>query len=453
MPALPPTPRLPEIATVQDDCYLGVHARFVKQPTGVAGVLWKLQLDFDRWQVGVHVFAVFGRWDEPDKIDISRFPVRVVDIQPPEAMKSPTMGGAEAYRRPPGKVEFVLQETPVTSVIISLYGGGRELGALYCARPEDPPPPPPKPVPQAPPPSTPPWWPVIHQHINDKDAVIAGATILHEEEDVKDKKKGLERVATWIVAAGVFALAMVAGGFRFLLRFWKRMKLQMQGRKVQRKLNHIRVRNEAEEAAESLGLRVKLLFEDDFGAGLAVYMDVSSVESVAELQDLALQTYEGAGMETSRSDVITLHYKAANGRMKPLTERCSMHDVAAGGVVRLTRTTKARQKRTNAYAKLTANMEPETAAHDGDDDSDTFSDIMENKQSGGGTIALASPYPPGPVLPGVSNTDDKKKKKKKSRGADKKRSPADGENDDSDDDIAESLSCGVSRAKATSMAL
>ena len=47
---------------------------------------------------------------------------------------------------------------------------------------------------QAPPPSTPPWWPVIHQHINDKDAVIAGATILHEEEDVKDKKKGLERL-------------------------------------------------------------------------------------------------------------------------------------------------------------------------------------------------------------------------------------------------------------------
>ena len=66
------------------------------------------------------------------------------------------------------------------------------------------------------------------------------------------------------------------------------MKLQMQGRKVRRKLNHIRVRNEAEEAAESLGLRVQLLFEDDFGAGLAVYMDVSSVESV-ELQDLALK--------------------------------------------------------------------------------------------------------------------------------------------------------------------
>ena len=67
-----------------------------------------------------------------------------------------------------------------------------------------------------------------------------------------------------------------------------------------------------------------------------------------------------------------------------------MHDVAISSVVRLTRTTKARQKQTNAYAKLTANMEPETAAHDGDDDGDTFSDIMENKQSGGGTIALAS---------------------------------------------------------------
>lgn len=387
---------------MQDDCYLGVHARFVKQPTGVAGVLWKLQLDFDRWQVGVHVFAVFSRWDDPDKIDISRFPVRVVDTQPREAMKSPTMGGAEAYHRPPGKVEFILQETPVTSVIISMYGGGRNLGALYCARPEDPPPPPPKPMPAVPPPSAPPWWPEIHKHVNDMDAVITGAVVLHEDENEASTTKGLERIASMIVAGGVFALAMVAGGAAFVMRFCKKMRVRVAGRKVQRRL--IRVQNEAAEAAE-LGLRIKLLFEDDDGVGLAVFMEVSAVESIKELQDLVLQTYAGAGMHTSRSDVLTLYYREGGGRMVPLTEDSSVHDVASGGVVQLARTSRARQKRTETYAQLTANLEPDTAALDEDDDGDTFSDIMESRASCAcGTVAISSAAPSGPILPTSSSS-------------------------------------------------
>jgi hypothetical protein len=239
----------------------------------------------------------------------------------------------------------------------------------------------------------------VHKHVNDKDAVIAGAVVLHEDEDEVSTTKGLERIASMIVAGGVFALAMVAGGAAFVMRFCRRMRIRVAGRKVQRRL--IRVHTEAAEAeAAELGLRIKLLFEDDDGAGLAVFMEISTVDSIRELQDLVLRTYAGAGMQTTRSDVLTLYYREDGGRMVPLTEDSSVHDVAAGGVIQLARTSKAREKRSATYAQLTASLEPDTAAGDEEDDDDTFSDIMESRECCAcGTVAVSSPAASGPVLP------------------------------------------------------
>ena len=434
MPTLPPFPRLPEIMTVQDDCYLGVHARFVVPPNGVAGVLWKLQLTFDRWEVGVHVFAVFSRWDDRGHIDISRFPARVVDFNPPEAMRSPTMGGGEAYKRPPGKVEFVLRETPVTTVVISMYGGARDLGALYCARPEDPPPPPPKPRPTAPPPLAPPDYPRIHQHVEDVDAVITGAVKLHDDAEIGSKTNYLTQLATAIVAFVVFALAMVAGGFAFLVGFCKRMKYRMQGRKVRKKIT------EMEEMGTISSMRIKLLFEDDEGGDVAAFMELSEVETVSELHDLVVETYESAGVQTYRNDVLTLTFRDHKGRMVPLTEESEVMDIAAGGMVRLTRSSKAKQKqlRSRTYARISCNFEPETAAADvpeyGDDD-DAFEVIMQSRERGRGTLALTSPAASGPVLPGAGGgAPPAARATKPRRSAPSARQSVSDDMDDSDDD-------------------
>ena len=53
-----------------------------------------------------------GSFDE-HHIDISRFPVRLVEVVPHEAMRSPTVGsGPGLFKRPAGKIELVLQATP-----------------------------------------------------------------------------------------------------------------------------------------------------------------------------------------------------------------------------------------------------------------------------------------------------------------------------------------------------
>ena len=395
LPLLPPLPHAPEIALVRDDCFLGAHARFLVPPTGIAGVLWKVELEFDTWMVGAHVFLVFSRWDDGEHIDLSRFPVRLVDVDPKEAVTSPTADAAAAYKRPPGKLELVLEETPVTSVTLSLYGGARLLGALYCARPEGPPPSLPVHKPSRPPPLPPPDSPVNALHVKDEEAVIAGATYIDIGTGAKDKKKGLERIASLVVALVLFGLAMMAGGCAFLMRFVRILRWRLKGRKVHKRI--IRAQQHQTDGG-ARGRRVKLLFEDEDGVEVAAYLDMDAVDGIAELHDHVLQTYESAGAQTYFSDVLALYYRDGGGRMELMTADTRIEDVAAGGLLRLTRDSKARRRRSQ-YARVSGNaldaeeryaQRPAGTAIDDDDDEDTFSLIMDEKERGHGTITLHS---------------------------------------------------------------
>lgn len=381
-------PNLPEIKTATEDCYLGVHSRWVKHPTGIAGQLWKLQLDFDDWVVGTHVYAVFTKWDDTKHIDLARFPVRIVDYTPKEAMRSPTGDTASAYRRPPGKVELILQETPVRSVILSLYGGARALGALYCARPQDPPPPPPKPMPQGPSPAPPPSPPATSKHVSDAEAVISGSNMLWEPQDKDQKMKGLERVASLVVAVTLFLLAMIAGGAAALVKACKRLRVHLAGRKVAKRLRA------AGSERRGLGRRVKLVFDDDDAVEVALYLDLTEVEDITDLQDLVVHTYESAGVQTHHSDVLALHYADPDdpGQLVPLTAKSSFDDVVAGGLLRLTRDSKSRRaaRATRAYTKVTAQdldseygmLKHGPQENMDDDDDDAFTDILEYREKG-----------------------------------------------------------------------
>ena len=412
-PSPPPMPLAPELALVGDDCYLGVHARWVLEPTGVAGMPWRLQLEFDRWGVGVHVFLVFSRWDDPGHIDISRFPVRLVEVVPHEAMRSPTVGsGPGLFKRPAGKIELVLQETPVNSVVLSLYGGARGIAALYCARPEDPPPPPPKPAPRLPPPAPPPALPKTSHHVDERDAIIAGAADFEGAHEVK--KKTHERVTSLIVLGSVVALGLLVGGAVCIVRSWRRLRARLTQRKVRRR---VRAQNDSGLAIvprgeRELEHRVKLLFEDEDGVEVAAHLDLRDVDSIAELHEQVVQTYESAGVRTDFSDVLALHYKDAAGRMVPVTADTSLADVAAAGVLRLTRNSKeARRIKTTrqplslregaaAYERIA------NARGDADEEADAFSAIMESREAGAaGTVAI---YNDGqvtstarPLLPGA----------------------------------------------------
>lgn len=387
---------------MQDDCFLGVHARFTVEPTGIAGVLWKLQLDVDRWTVGVHVFVIFSKWDDRDHIELSRFPVRLVDVVPSEAMSSPTAEHGDAlFKRSPGKIELVLRETPVTTVLLSLYGGARGIAALYCARPEDPPPPPPPPAPRLPIPMPPPGRPDTHHHVDDRDAVIAGAADFASTEREKSANNNHVRVTSLIVL-GVVAVAtlvaVIAGG---AVRRWRRLRQTWLAKRQARR--RMRVQDEASGALDlvptSGDRRVKLLFEDEDGVEVAAHVDLQDVDSVAELHEQVVQTYESAGVHTRFGDVLALHYRDATGKTVPVTADVSLADVVAAGVLRLSRDSKARRTR-RTYARIAPPVEPDVAARcarlmaddadDDDDDADTFASIMQSREVGPGTIALRS---------------------------------------------------------------
>lgn len=399
-PSPPPIPLAPELALVKDDCPLGAHARFTIAPTGVAGMLWKLQLDFDSWTVGMHVFLIFSKWDDRDHIDLSRFPVRLVEVNPPEALRSPTVqSGAGLFKRPPGKIELVLQQTPVRSVTLSLYGGGHGLGALYCSPPEDPPPPPPQPTPQHPPPLAPPASPQIHEHVDEQHAVIAGAAILGSQEKVVETWSA--RKTSLVVFGVVAAVTLLVAGLVVAVRTWRSMRQRTLAASRVRK--RLRAQNEltaiVPRNARENGRRVKLAFEDDDGVDVAVDIDIHGLQSVAELHEHALEVHESAGVRTSHGDVLALHYKDASGRFVPVTADMSLEEVTTFGSLQLTDGDKARRGRRGGFARIAAAAPAERnghgsscrhlmAADDDDEEGDAFSMIMESREVGSGTLTV-----------------------------------------------------------------
>ena len=411
-PSPPPMPLAPELALVGDDCYLGVHARWVLEPTGVAGMPWRLQLEFDRWGVGVHVFLVFSRWDDPGHIDISRFPVRLVEVVPHEAMRSqPSEAAPASLSGPRARLSSCCRRRPST----------RSSSASTAAR-------------AASPPCTArprtrrrrrrsprrgcrrqrrrPALPKTSHHVDERDAIIAGAADFEGAHEVK--KKTHERVTSLIVLGSVVALGLLVGGAVCIVRSWRRLRARLTQRKVRRR---VRAQNDSGLAIvprgeRELEHRVKLLFEDEDGVEVAAHLDLRDVDSIAELHEQVVQTYESAGVRTDFSDVLALHYKDAAGRMVPVTADTSLADVAAAGVLRLTRNSKeARRIKTTrqplslregaaAYERIA------NARGDADEEADAFSAIMESREAGAaGTVAI---YNDGqvtstarPLLPGA----------------------------------------------------
>ena len=391
-PQPPPSPLAPELTTVvHDDCLLGVHARFTIEPTGVAGMLWKLQLDFDYWKVGMHVFIVFSRWDDKDHIELTRFPVRLVDVDPVDAATSPTaMSGAALFKRPSGKVELVLQDTPVRRMVLSMYGGARSVSALYCARPEDPPPPPPLPSPREPPPLQPPAAPIIRHHVEDNDAVISGASDFAVA--TKATQKATARERTLVVLMIVAVISVLGTIFAFVSRWWRNRRGQLSKRSLRRRAcTQSELTAIVPRASRGSEGRVKLAFEDEDGVEVAVDLDLQGVEDTVELHDLVVQTYESAGLHTSYSDVLALYFKGTAGKLMPVTDDTLLSTILAAGTLRLTRDSKARRPITRKYGPSTR-TEPDVGAAgrrrvmadiDDDDDADALSAIMAQREVAG----------------------------------------------------------------------
>ena len=407
-PMHPPRPLMPELTTVTDDCYLGVHARYVVEPSGVAGQLWKLQLDFDSWQVGVHVFAIFTKWDdEQHHISLSRFPARIVRIQPPEAMRSPAAGApADAYRRPPGKVELILQATPVRSVILHMYGGARGLGAIYCSKPERIPSPPPPRLPER-------RWPPVaptaqvsqsSTHVNDHDAAIAGATVLSSASDSGPKSSGLVRLASAVVAVSLFAMAMLAGGARFLMRAVSSLRFRLRTlRWAKRIVRGERVarspcsRHSDASRPARVASRLKLIFDDQSGEEVATFVDLEDVGSIEELQALALQVYESAACVTDATDDedaggFELHYRDRAGRLHRVSDDTLLKEVQVNAeLLRLKRLKGPQSRRTTGgYAIVACHAAPPSDVYEPNAaalrranvshyDADSFSTLLSRK--------------------------------------------------------------------------
>ena len=372
-PLRPPRPLTPELTTVTDDCYLGVHARFVVSPTGVAGQLWKLQLDFDTWQVGVHVFAIFTGWDDgtwdQQHIAIKRFPARIIRIQPVEAMRSPGLGSlAEAYRRPAGKIELILQATPVRSVTLHMYGGARQLSAIYCSRPESSPAPPPPLLPQLR--SWSPSPPMLQQdalHVNDHDAAIAGAEDLTSKyvDEQQNTHKGLERIASAIVAVTLFALAMLAGGARMIARAIMMLRSRFRASRPAKKVSvrqfqpdERAIAAQPSEGASSVASRVKLVFEGSLGEEVATFVDLDVLDSMDELQTLVLQVYESATADADEAYGYTLHCITRSGQPVLLTAESSLDTVRLEAQsLRLTvRKKRSSRRAAGGYAMLSCGL-------------------------------------------------------------------------------------------------
>ena len=70
-----------------------------------------------------------------------------------------------------------------------------------------------------------------------------------------------------------------------------------------------------------------------------------------------MQTYESAGVTTYFTDVLALHYKDRRGKQVPLTLDSSLDEVAASGVLRLTRETKAARRTRSNYSRITNSFE------------------------------------------------------------------------------------------------
>lgn len=336
-------PMPPGLATVAEDCYLGVHARFVRAPSGEAGQMWKVQLWFDSWQVGVHVYCIFTHWEnDREHITLSRFPARIVSMDPRDAMTSPAIGIAGAYDRPPGKVELILQATPVRLVTLSMYGGARDLGAVYCSKPEVPlPPPPPRPTALAawgrlPPPQPMQMLRIVdHEHDDeeDNDAAIAGASAFESQIEVV-KEKVEVRSASGIVALIVAAIALIIGAVIFVVRCITNVQARFRAYQNARRTAKVLGRG----AAKAARKRVKLFFDDAFGVEVATPMDVADVRSIEQLRALAIRISEDAGGRAEEDDEgLTLHYKEPSGKLRPVTARANLDVVLSSAVLRLSR--------------------------------------------------------------------------------------------------------------------
>ena len=459
-PYPPPSPLAPDLTLVRDDCSLGVRARFTLPPTGIAGVLWKLQLEFDRWTVGMHVIIVFSKWDDREHIEMSRFPVRLVEVAPIEAATSPTVGRGEGlFKRPPGKIELVLRETPVKLFTLSMYGGARDVAALYCARPEDPPPPPPLPAPKLPPPLLPPAAPETVQHIDDLHAVIAGASNF----DSSHKgKTSLVSVTSLIVFLSVAVLGLIAGGAIITVRSWRKLRYRQLHRSVRRRA---RAQNESGAMvvprARDNEHRVKLIFEDEHGADVAVDLDLTGMSSALELHDEVVLMYESTGQRTDDNDVLELHYKDAAGRMLAVTADTPLSDVIAAGLLRLTRDGKAPRflRAPKRVAAAPAPVEQKKRLMYGDDEdleADALSMIMQRRLDEVGSAPAAEQSAPSgvlavhnsladqvtssrPLLPvprGGSRASEARNGARSSRDR-RRAAPADDDDDDESDDDAD----------------
>ena len=404
LPAPPPAPLPPGLQGVAEDCFLGVRAHFLRWPSGQAGQLWKLQLTFDRWEVGVRVYCVFTRWENDNEhITLQRFPARIVSIQPPEAMSSTAMGKAdEQYNRPPGKIELVTRETPVRSVILGMYGGARNLGALYCSRPDAPmPPPPPMPpastifsLPTTARPPSPMSAASILDHESgrnrEQDATISGASRLDSDDlDGMDEKKSTERVYSGIVALAVAIAALVIGVIYAVVRFARTIQARIRSYQTARRVAEVERKR-----AKTRQHRLKLTFMNDHGSEVTTPVSLEGIDSIDALQTMCVRAYEDAGLRAAGDDgesSLTLHYTDRDGTVHDVTVRTRLETVVSGAMaLRLTRGTKRSLSSSESNSKHKAKSCDSARAPRGLtflDDDDDFDSISLLHAPGGQRVA------------------------------------------------------------------
>lgn len=364
-PPISPAPPPPETAFVDADCYLGVTTRFLKAPLGLPGEEWKLQLTFREWQSGIHVFLVFKDWGDYEHITLTRFPIRPGTFMPPGAVSTPTIS---SYN---GKLELVLNPSPVHTITLGIYGAAHNLGAIYCSRsshvpypppPSMPPPPPPLPYPPPPPPEE-------GIHISD-DFFIRGSDTTMED-DLANKGPPLASALS-IGLTLTFAGLVVACFAARIIR--QKMEPYYEAKRKAKAEELLAIRT------KKMSGRVKLVFQDRKGSEVSTFVSLESITSIADLHDIVLHTYESAGMSVEETDVMTLLYRDRGGRLTPVTSRVPIAELAASGQLRLVKDT-VPLKKASGYSRISREAEDSEAGTDVDVESTPGSGVQSSGHS------------------------------------------------------------------------